>query len=115
MPIKTFKDLDIYNLSYKLAMDIFNLAKTFPTEEKFSLISQITRSSRSICANISEWWGKRKHENVFKKFLVDSCGSIQETKTWLDFAHDCNYISGEQHKELMERLEVVGGKLWAPL
>jgi four helix bundle protein len=92
-------------------MDIFNIAKKFPSEEKFSLVSQVIRSSRSVCANITEGWAKRKYEDVFKRFLIDAYGSTLETKTWLDFSLDCCYVSREQHEKLIKKLEVIGGKL----
>ena len=95
MPIKTFLDLEIYNLSRQLAKEIFQLTLQFPAEEKYSLTDQIRRSSRSIKANIAEGWGKRIYINNFKRHLVDSNGSLEETKSWLISALDCNYISQE--------------------
>lgn len=109
--IKCFKDLDVYQLSYELAMTIFELIPGFPKEETYSLSSQVIRSSRSVPANISEGWAKREYENVFKKQLLDAIGSVEETKTWLDFAKDCNYISEEKHHELLGRYEELGAKL----
>jgi len=112
MAIKTFKDLNVYKLSYELAMNIFRLVKNFSNEEKYSLVSQIVRSSRSICANIAEGWAKRKYEEVFKRHLIDAYGSLAETKVWLDYSLDCNHIPKETYGNLMERLEVIGGKLY---
>ncbi|MBK8140179.1 MAG: four helix bundle protein [Chitinophagaceae bacterium] len=66
-------------------MDIYHLAKNFPKEEKYSLTDQIIRSSRSISANIAEGWGKRVYENEFRKYLIYSMGSLEETKVWLLF------------------------------
>lgn len=93
--IKSFEDLDVFNLAYSTAMNIFNEAKVFPKEEKHSLTDQLIRSSRSICANIAEGWGMIVYENEFKKHLVYSMGSLEETKTWLIFAKDCNYVTPE--------------------
>lgn len=88
MPIKTFLDLEIYNLSKQLAKEIFQLTLQFPAEEKYSLTDQIRRLSRSIKANIAEGWGKRIYINNFKRYLVDSNGSLEETKSWLISALD---------------------------
>lgn len=110
--IKHFKDIEVYRLSYDLAMDIFRLTREFPKEELYSLTSQIIRSSRSVPANIAEGWSKRKHENIFKRHLLDAMGSTDETKTWIDFAKDCKYISTDKHSELMSRYEEVGAKLY---
>lgn len=112
MPIKTFLDLEIYNLSRQLAKEIFQLTLQFPAEEKYSLTDQIRRSSRSIKANIAEGWGKRIYINNFKRHLVDSNGSLEETKSWLISALDCNYISQEIFAGFITKTEIIGSKLW---
>ena len=88
-PIKTFRDLEVYELSRKLALKIFILSKKFPPEEKYSLTDQVRRSSRSIAANIAEAWGKRIYEDGFKRHLIDALGSLEETKSWLLSGYDC--------------------------
>lgn len=112
MPIKTFLDLDIYKLSRQLAKEVFLLTLKFPPEEKYSLTDQIRRSSRSVKANIAEGWGKRIYINSFKRHLVDSNGSSEETKSWCISALDCNYISDETFNDLINKAEIIGGKLW---
>ena len=91
--IKSYKNLEIYNRSYKLAMDIFFLSRNFPKEENYSLTCQIVRSSRSISVNISEGWAKREYENIFKQHLIHALGSAVETQTWLNFSRDCKYLA----------------------
>jgi four helix bundle protein len=110
--IKSFSDLDVYQLSFQFAMEIFLLSKTFPGEEKYSLTSQIIRSSRSISANISEGFGKRFYENEFKRHLVYSAGSLEETKTWLSFAHSCGYITETEFSILELKTKEIGAKLF---
>lgn len=110
--ISKVSDLDVYKMAYSFSMDIFAISKNFPKEEKYSLTDQIIRSSRSICANIAEGWGKRNYENEFKRHLVYSLGSVEETKTWLQFAADCNYISGSMHDEMAMILDNTGGKVF---
>ena len=110
--IKSVKDLEVYNLSFEFAMSIFNISLSFPKEEKYSLTDQIRRSSRSIFGNIAEGWGKRKYIRVFKRHLIDSIGSLEETKSWLDFCLECNYISIEIHEELFKKSETIGSKLF---
>ena len=112
MPIKTFLDLDVYNLSRQLAKEIFQLTLQFPPDEKYSLTDQIRRSSRSVKANIAEGWGKRIYINSFKRHLVDSNGSLEETKSWCISALDCNYISEKIFNDLISKAEIIGGKLW---
>ena len=105
--IKSFKDLKVYQRSFNLAMDIFQICSKFPTEEKYSLTSQIIRSSRSISANISEGWAKREYENIFKQHLIHSLGSSSETQTWLSFAVECKYITNEEYHKLYKEIDEV--------
>jgi four helix bundle protein len=109
--IKSFKDLEVYKRSFKMAMDIFWATRKFPKEEIYSLTSQITRSSRSISANISEGWAKRNFEAVFKQHLVHSLGSCAETETWLDFALECKYIEVSLHIQLTKEIDEIGKML----
>jgi four helix bundle protein len=110
--ISKITDLDVYKMAFDFSMEIFNLTRLFPKEEKYSLIDQIVRSSRSIAANIAEGWGKRTYENEFKRHLVYSMGSAEETKTWLQFAKECNYINPEQYQSLTISIDNIGGKLF---
>jgi len=93
MTIQKCTDLDIYKLSIELSMKIFKLSQSFPNEEKYSLIDQIRRSSRSIPANIREGFAKRKYPDVFILHLNDALGSSEETLTWLEISHQCKYIN----------------------
>lgn len=61
MQINSAKDLIVYNKAYDLAMEIFEISKTFPKEEKYALTGQIRRSSRSVCLNLREAWAKRRY------------------------------------------------------
>jgi four helix bundle protein len=63
--IMSAKDLRVYQKAYGLAMEIFNISKRWPSEERFSLTDQIRRSSRSVCANLREAWAKRRYEAHF--------------------------------------------------
>ena len=112
MAIKSFQDLEVYQLSHSFAMKIFFLTASFPAEEKYSLTDQIRRSSRSVAANIAEGWGKRIYINNFKKHLVDANGSVEESKSWLLFSKDCNYINNEKQIELFNEAEIIGPKIW---
>ena len=109
--IRIYSDLKVYQVSYQLAMEIFELSKKIPKVELYSLTSQIIRSSRSVSANISEGWAKRKYENVFLRHLVDAYGSCIETKTWLSFAKDCEYITLDQYNRLTKRYDEIGAML----
>ena len=109
--IQSYKDLQVFRLSYELAMEVFRLTKKFPKEELYSLTDQMRRSSRSVTANIVEGWSKRRYENVFRRHLLDAIGSSDETKVWLAFAADCGYINGDEHQTLTGRFEELGKML----
>ena len=110
--IKTVFDLEVFKLSYQLAMEIFNVTRNFPKEERYSLTDQVVRSSRSISANIAEGWGKRIYENEFKKHLIYGMGSLEETKAWLYFAKDCLYLSKEIFDSLNKKYDELGAKIY---
>lgn len=104
----TFQDLLAYQKSFDLAMRIFEITKSFPKEETYSLTDQIRRSSRSVSANISEAYRKRLYPKNFVSKLTDSDAENSETQTWLAFSHKCQYISKELHDELYSNSEEVG-------
>ncbi|MBU2609476.1 MAG: four helix bundle protein [Chloroflexi bacterium] len=106
-----FRDLKVYQLAYKLAMEIFNESKAFPKDERYSLTDQIRRSSRSVAANIAEGFRKRQYPKMFVSKLADADGEATETQVWLDFARDCGYLSSERHNELLKAYEEVGRML----
>ncbi len=100
MQINSAKELTVYVKAYGLAMEIFELSKSFPTEKKYALTSQIRRSSRSVSMNLRKAWSKGRYEAHFISKLTDCDGEANETDTSLDFAKDCGYITDTQHKIL---------------
>ena len=113
MNYRGYKDLKVFQLSYKLAMDIFEITKKFPNEEKFSLTDQIRRSSRSIPANIAEAWKKRIYPKMFVSKVVDAAGEAGETEVWLEIAKDISYLSQEKYDELVSGYDEVNRMLYA--
>ena len=109
--LRGHRDLKVYQLAYRLAMEIFEASKRFPTEERFSLTDQIRRSARSIAANIAEGFRKRQYPKVFVSKLADADAETTETQVWLDFARDCNYLSSDRHRELSEQYLEIGRML----
>jgi len=109
--IKFHQDLKVYQKSFETAMKIHELSKTFPKEELYALTDQIRRFSRSVSANISEAWGKRKYERSFISKLTDSEGEARETQTWLQFATGCSYMSNEQFENLNNQYNQIIGML----
>jgi four helix bundle protein len=102
-----YRDLKVYQMAYQLALEIHEITKSFPKEEKYSLTNQIRRSSRSIPTNLAEAWKKRRYEKAFISKLIDCSGEAAETEVWLDFSKDFGYIGIEKHKDLMGRYEEV--------
>ena len=109
--IQSFRDLDVYQESYRLALDLFECSTRFPKAEVFSLTDQLRRAARSVPANIAEAWGRRKYPAEFKRFLWIAMGSINETSVWVDFAHDHGYLEEPDHSRFGEMLDSVGRKL----
>ena len=111
MKIRSHKELDTYMMAFKTAMSIFQLTKSFPKDEKYSLTDQIRRSSRSVCANLAEAFRKRKYPKHFVSKLSDSEGEAAETQVWLDFSLDCDYIDQKTYEELSVIYDHIIGKL----
>jgi four helix bundle protein len=111
MQINSAKDLIVYRRAYELSMRIFEVTKRFPPEERFALTSQIRRSSRSVCLNLREAWARRRYEGAFLAKLADCDGENSETDSAIDFALDCGYISGEEHKALTRLTGEIGRML----
>jgi len=109
--INTHQELEVYQLAFKSASQIFELSKSFPSEEKYSLTDQIRRSSRSVCANIAECFRKRLYPKSFISKISDAEGEAAETQTWLEFANACDYLSIEESKSLISSYDHIIGKL----
>lgn len=109
--IKFHQDLKVFQKSFEMVMTIYEFSKYFPKEELYSLTDQIRKSSRSVPANISEAWGKRRYEKSFIAKLTDSEGEARETQTWLQFALACNYINQEQFSNLNNQYNQIIGML----
>jgi four helix bundle protein len=111
MKIRSHRELEVYNLSFNSAMKIFDISKSFPKEETYSLTDQIRRSSRSVCSNLAEAFRKRRYPKSFISKLTDSESEAAETQTWLDFALNCGYITEIEHHDLDDTYDLILGKL----
>ena len=107
----SFRDLIVYQKSRKLAKEIKEITQSFPRDEKFSLVDQVRRSSRSIGANIAESWAKRRYEKHFISKLTDSDGEQMETQHWIGTALDCEYIDQSAHNQLIAKCLEIGRML----
>ena len=111
MKIRTHEDLEVYQIGFKAAMEIFELSKRFPVEERYSLTDQIRRSSRSVCANLAEAWRKRRYKAAFIAKLSDSEAEAAEVQVWLKFAVECSYLEVERARELYKKYNRIIGSL----
>jgi len=108
---KNVRELVVYKLSFQAAMEIFELSKKFPKEERYSLTDQVRRASRSICCNLAESWHKRRYIAMFINKLTDCQTETAETQTWLDFILACNYCEKEEYDQLFEKYDHIMAQL----
>lgn len=108
-----FEDLRVYQLSYRLAMEIFRDSQSFPLAERFSLTDQIRRSSRSVAANIAEGYRKRQYPKMFVSKLADADSEVAESQVWLNFAADCGYLARARQHEMIASYREIGRMLGA--
>ncbi len=109
--IRSHHELEVYKLAFEISMQIFELSKNFPFEERYSLTDQIRRSSRSVCSNIAEAWRKRRYMAAFISKLSDSEAEAAETQTWIQFSVKCGYLERIIGEELYTKYDNLLGKL----
>ncbi len=109
--IKSYRDLRVYQNAMDAAMEIFELTKGFPAEEKYSMVDQIRRSSRSVCTNIAEAWRKRRYRAAFIAKLSDAETEACETQVWLEIAVRCKYMDTAEAEKLDDTYEQIMGQL----
>ena len=107
--LNTHEDLEVYQIAFNLAMEIFELSKKFPGSEKYALIDQIRRSSRSVCANLAEAWRRRRYKGSFLLRLNDAEAEAAESQVWLKFAVKCQYLDIETGRKLYGQYNKVLG------
>jgi len=108
MGVYNFKETKVYGKAFVLAMEIFEVSKSFPNEERYALTDQIRRCSRSVCANLSEAYRKKKYPAHFISKLSDCDAENSEVGVWLDFALACGYVQSGTYKHLVAMSEEVG-------
>jgi four helix bundle protein len=111
MKIESFRDLWVYKAAIKAAMRIFEITKTFPSEERYSMTDQMRRASRSVCSNIGEAWRRRRYKAAFIAKLNDSETEATETQVWLELALLSGYISEDTYNEMFTEYESITAQL----
>jgi four helix bundle protein len=110
-PIRHFRDLDVYQNALETGLRVYELSKKFPDHERYALIDQIRRSSRSVCANIAEAWRKRRYTAAFISKLNDSEGEAAETQVHIEFAFRQGYIGNAEFQPIDDAYEHILGQL----
>lgn len=113
--VQSFFELEVYQAACALDQEIFQLTRTWPKEEMYSLIDQIRRSSRSVGANIAEAWAKRRYPAHFTSKLTDADGELQETQHWIKRAEAYAYLDAKTAAKLMTAAQGIGRQLGAML
>lgn len=111
MKIRSHTELDVYIMAFSVASEIYELTKSYPKEELYSLTDQIRRSSRSVCANLAEAFRKRRYPKLFVSKLSDSESEAAETQVWLQFSYKCAYIDKVTYEKLYKSYNNIIGKL----
>jgi len=109
--IKSFRELQVYQIAREQARLIFRATRAFPAEERYSLTDQIRRSSRAVNAMIAESWARRRYEASFINKITEAMGEAMETQSWLDHALDCEYINQKQFTEFDQAWQHIGAML----
>ena len=106
--VNSFRELEVYQLAFKMQQELFEHSKAWPRYEDYSLTDQMRRSSRSVGANLAEAWAKRRYPAHFLSKLTDADGELQETLHWLDSARACSYLPEAEHQKMLDALAQVG-------
>ena len=109
--IQNYKDLKVYEKSYRAAVEMYRITSFFPRDELYGLTSQIKRAATSIPLNIAEGYGKRESENEFKRFLLMALGSCDEMRVLLDLARDLGFLKAYVHDTLESEYDEIGKML----
>ena len=109
---RLYKNMEIFQLSYSLALDIHKLLDKFPQKEKDNIISQMKRAATSIPLNIAEGSTKKSYRD-FLNFLSHSYGSAKELEVLLSMSKDLNFITEKDHDILFKKLDELMAKLFS--
>ena len=109
--IRSFRELNVYKAARQESQRIFRRSRNFPPEERYALTDQIRRSSRAVKAMLAEAWARRRYRAVFINKIDEALGEATETQSWIDDCLDCGYISAEEHREMDDAWQGIGGML----
>jgi four helix bundle protein len=109
--IRSFRDLDVYQMAREASFRVFVVTKDFLKDEKWSLIDQVRRSAGAVSGMIAEAWARRRYQAAFIDKLNQAQGEAAGTQAWFDHALDAGFLSHNIHAELDTVFQNIGGKL----
>ena len=109
--IQTYKDLEVYERSYRMAVEMYGITRNYPRDELYGLTSQIKRAATSIPLNIAEGYGKSESAVEFKRFLTMAIGSCNEMQVLIDLSKDLGFLDEERYKRIRDEYDVIVRKL----
>ena len=111
MLIRSYRDLEVYQIAYQLALEVHKITLDFPKHEFYELGSQMRRASKSIALNIVEGYGRRKSAEEFKRFLTMAISSCDELRVQINFCRDLEYVQTEDYNKYNSKYDVLGKKI----
>jgi four helix bundle protein len=115
MAIYGYGDLEVYREGFALAVRLHRRTEGFPEAERYGIVSQIRRSSKSVCALIAEGFGRKESSAEFRRYLRMAHGSVQETKVWLEFSQTLGYLGDQEGRDLWQEYDRLGRRLYSLL
>lgn len=109
--MRSYKELEIFKLSYRLAITAHELSMRLPRFELYEEGSQLRRSTKSITSNIVEGYGRRRYKAEFIKYLIYSHSSCDESIVHLNFIMDTHKNIGDEAKQLIDDYNILGSKI----
>lgn len=109
--IRSYRELRVYQSAFAMAMHVFELTKSFPVEERYSLTDQLRRASRSVCANLAEAWRRRRSAAHFVSKLNDAETEAEESRVWIQFATSCRYLDSATAAKMDEEYGRILGQI----
>ena len=106
-----YRELKVYERSYKAGLAIYRLTNKYPKEERYGMVGQMRRASTSIPLNIAEGYGKRASQQEFRRFLLMAIGSANEMSVLLEYSRDLGYITEDEHEKASKEYDEIGRML----
>jgi four helix bundle protein len=108
--MQRFTELKVWQRSHELTLEVYRVTASFPSAERFGLISQLRRAAASIPTNIAEG-SKRESNQEYARFLNIAEGSLAETEYLLTLSRDLGFLAGDSANELLKEITEIARML----